>query len=158
MIVREVDGELVVYDTSRHVAHRLNAAAARVWEHCDGRTSATEIAQRVGSTSEPVDEATVHAALGALQEAELLDDHPVPAAPVTRRTAVRRMAEVAGSALVPLVISIAAPTPADALSFGGPGHGRGNGKGGGNENGNGKGGGNGGGKPPKPPKPSKHGR
>lgn len=125
-ITQDVDGDLVVYDTVHHVAHRLTASAARVWEHCDGGTSVAEIAHRIGTAAEPVDEATVQAALHALREANLLIDGETPQA-LTRRTAVRRMAQVAGSALsVPLVISIAAPTPADALSGGGNGGTRGN--------------------------------
>ena len=114
VLVQEVDRELVLYDTARHVAHRLNGFTARVWNECDGRASAAEIAGRVSTDVEPVDEEMVHAALDALREAGLLAD----AGAVTRRAAVRRMAAVAGGVVAPLVVSIAAPTPADALSGG----------------------------------------
>ena len=112
VLVQEVDRELVLYDTARHVAHRLNGFTARVWNECDGRASVAEIARRVSTEVEPVDEEMVHVALDALREAGLLTEAGV----VTRRAALRRMAAVAGGVVAPLVVSIAAPTPADALS------------------------------------------
>jgi hypothetical protein len=125
ILAQEVDGELVLYDTARHVAHRLNGSAARIWEHCDGRTPVAEIGRRIGIGSAPADEALVYAGLDALREAELLADD----ATFTRRSALKRLAQVAGTALVPMVVSIAAPTPADALSGSGGGGGSKKGKG-----------------------------
>ena len=42
LIVREVDGETLVYDRRRHKAHCLNRAAALVWRQCDGTTSVAD--------------------------------------------------------------------------------------------------------------------
>jgi hypothetical protein len=44
LIVREIDGETLVYDHSRYTASCLNEFAARVWRECDGETSVAEIA------------------------------------------------------------------------------------------------------------------
>jgi hypothetical protein len=39
LIVREIDGETLVYDRSRAAASCLNEFTARVWRACDGETS-----------------------------------------------------------------------------------------------------------------------
>ncbi len=44
LIVREIDGETLVYDCGRHAASCLNEFAARVWRACDGETSVAAIA------------------------------------------------------------------------------------------------------------------
>jgi hypothetical protein len=38
LIVREIDGETLVYDRGRAAASCLNEFAARVWRECDGET------------------------------------------------------------------------------------------------------------------------
>ena len=38
LIVREIDGETLVYDRSRAAASCLNEFVARVWRKCDGET------------------------------------------------------------------------------------------------------------------------
>lgn len=44
LTVRALPDETLVYDHQRHKAHCLNATAALVWQHCDGRTSADALA------------------------------------------------------------------------------------------------------------------
>ena len=44
LIVREIDGETLVYDRRRNAASCLNEFATRVWRECDGETSVAEIA------------------------------------------------------------------------------------------------------------------
>ena len=44
LVVKELPEEMLVYDLERHRAHCLNQTAALVWKHCDGQTSAKEIA------------------------------------------------------------------------------------------------------------------
>jgi hypothetical protein len=48
LIVREIDGETLVYDRSRDAASCLNEFAAKVWRECDGETSVSEIAAALG--------------------------------------------------------------------------------------------------------------
>ena len=38
LIVRELAGELVVYDKTRHRAFCLNPTVASIWKSCEGRT------------------------------------------------------------------------------------------------------------------------
>ena len=36
LIVKEVDGEVLIYDQKTNKAHCLNPTAAKVWKYCDG--------------------------------------------------------------------------------------------------------------------------
>ena len=63
--MREIDGETLVYDRSRHAASCLNELAARVWRECDGETSVAEIAAALGE-----DERAVWLALHQLTKAQ----------------------------------------------------------------------------------------
>jgi len=44
LVVQELSDEVLIYDLRQHKAHCLNQTAAFVWNHCDGETSADEIA------------------------------------------------------------------------------------------------------------------
>lgn len=123
ILAHEINEELVIYDQERHLAHRLNRTAALVWRHCDGRTPVAEIAQVLGAKAGPAEEELVHWALDELRGANLLFEATRPATMISRRAAMQRIARVAGIALIPVVTSIVAPTPADAQSGnGGRGH------------------------------------
>lgn len=121
LLVRELADEVLVYDAGRHRAHCLNRTAALVWRSCDGRTPISAIAERVSRRlSAPVAEDVVWLALDQLAESDLLstaDAAPRPAPPgrVSRRVMLRRLGAAAAVAL-PLVTSVASPTPAQAQS------------------------------------------
>src|SRR5512143_2053997 len=70
LVVRNLPGEVVVYDTESHRAHCLNATAAFVFRHADGRRTAADIAALLGPGA---DAELVHAALDQLAEAGLLE-------------------------------------------------------------------------------------
>src|SRR6476660_9357150 len=116
LLSRELPGgELMVYDQERHQAHTLNRSAALVWRHCDGQTSVAALAARLEQElGLPADEALVELALNQLQKAHLL--HGLlgrPATGLSRRAAIRKLGLAGGltAALVPLVASIASPSP-----------------------------------------------
>ena len=69
LIVREIDGETLVYDRSRDAASCLNEFAARVWRECDGETSVAAIAAALSE-----DERAVWLALHQLTKAQLLTE------------------------------------------------------------------------------------
>ena len=69
LIVRDIDGETLVYDRSRHAASCLNEFAARVWRECDGETSIAETAAALGE-----DERAVWLTLHQLTKARLLTE------------------------------------------------------------------------------------
>lgn len=113
LIVREIDGETLVYDRSRDTASCLNEFAARVWRECDGETSVAEIAAALGE-----DERAVWLALHQLTKAQLLTEAialpPDMSAAKSRREIGARLGLGAAAA----VASIVAPMPAQAASCG----------------------------------------
>lgn len=112
LIVKEADGELLVYDLQNDTAHCLNSTAALVWKHCDGRNTVDEIAELVGRQMKTiVDERLVWLALDDLGKFNLLDDEvvkPVNLAGLNRRQLIRNVS-LAALAL-PVILSMAAPT------------------------------------------------
>ena len=110
LLIHNVGAETVVYDRDRQTAHRLNETATAVWQRLDGQTSAEEIA-----TDLRCDSNVVIMAIDHLHSAHLLKaKYP---SLVSRRSAVRKVARLAAAGIVlPVVSSIAAPTPAMALS------------------------------------------
>jgi hypothetical protein len=111
LIVREIDGETLVYDRGRDTASCLNELAARVWRECDGETSVSEIATALGE-----DERAVWLALHQLTKAQLLTEAiPFPpdmGAAKSRREIGARL----GLSAAAFVTSIVAPMPAQAAS------------------------------------------
>ena len=119
LLVHELKDEVLVYDLTRHKAHSLNKTAALVWDRCDGKNGVTEIAQLLEEElGTSVDNDVVWLALQQLERAKLLEDSKSQAvAPVrvSRRQLMRRVGLVAAVSL-PMVVSIFAPTSAQAAS------------------------------------------
>ncbi len=123
LIVREVEGEVIVYDLDRHEAHCLNPEAVRLWNACDGNNNGQEILHLLyGDQPEQVHEAAFLVGLQQLQEKHLFDakgeslafDNEIR---VSRRDLLARYGKVAAMAVaLPAVISILSPTPAEAAS------------------------------------------
>jgi hypothetical protein len=111
VIVREIDGETLVYDRGRYAASCLNEFAARVWRECDGETSVAAIAAALGE-----DERAVWLALHQLTKAQLLTEAiafpPDMSAAKNRRQVAGRL----GLGAAAVVASIVAPMPAQAAS------------------------------------------
>ena len=123
ILVRELNGDFIVYDEDAGRAHELNTAAASVWRHCDGATPVDALAAALAAETElPADEEIVHLALAQLSKAGLLEGPEVAlAARVSRRQLIQRLG-LAGSVtlLLPMVGSLVVPSPAAALSPGAP--------------------------------------
>lgn len=120
LLIRELPGELLVYDREQHRAHCLNQTAALVFRHADGTRTVAELGRLLepeGAAHEPL----VTLALDQLTEAGLLETTPKapeatpPAAGMSRRDVARRMG-LAAAILLPAVVSIVAPTPAEAAA------------------------------------------
>ncbi len=120
LLIRELPGELVVYDLEEHRAHCLNRAAALVFERSDGETSVRELARILRrELGAPAEEGWVELALEKLGEAGLLQDVPDEPAGSGARSSRREMlrrAGLASAAALPIVLSILAPTPAMAAA------------------------------------------
>lgn len=123
IVVTDLPGETLVYDLKTHEAHNLNRTAALVWRHCDGRTTAPELAavleRELGA---PAGEEVVWLALRQLDKTHLLQE-PLSAldspARYSRQHLLRKTA-IKGAILLPVVASIVVPTAAHAASLGPP--------------------------------------
>ena len=119
IIIKDFEGEVLVYDRERDQAHCLNSLAGNIWRHCDGRTTVSEIAATLshleGAT---VDDNVVLLGLEELRRCHLLlesasETQWLPVAGLSRRDAIRRIGLGAAIAL-PLVASMAVPTAVEA--------------------------------------------
>jgi Coenzyme PQQ synthesis protein D (PqqD) len=112
LVVQDLPDEVLIYDLKSHKAHCLNTTAAFIWKHCDGQTTADEIAKMMQQEWQtPVTEDAVWFALNKLSKAELLQQRivlPEARAGMSRRSAMRRLG--LGALLIPVVMTIVSPT------------------------------------------------
>jgi Coenzyme PQQ synthesis protein D (PqqD) len=117
LVIDELPDEVLVYDLDRHKAHCLNHTAALVWQHCDGRSTPSQIARRLTKKLRaPFNEDLVWLALRQLERLHLLEQSislPPAFLGVSRRQMVRNLG-LAAAVAVPVVTSIVAPTAAEA--------------------------------------------
>ena len=120
----KMDDDLVVYDMEKACAHRLNRTAALVWLNANGERTVDELVLLMQEELEPAaDENLVMYALDRLAAANLLEE-PKPRSADAMRTSRRQFVRKVGlvgtlSLLLPGVMTIVAPTPAQAQSAGG---------------------------------------
>ncbi len=119
LVIREIPGEVLVYDLDRDKAFCLNQTAALVWKHCDGGASIADLARILeNELGGPVDERIVWGALHQLSRHRLLEEQiavPAGLAGMTRRQQLQVLAKVAAVA-APLVTAVVAPRAAEAAS------------------------------------------
>jgi len=118
-IVREkLASETILYDQSTHRAHCLNETVALVWESADGKRPVDEIASILhDALGIPADREVVLLAMQELGASGLLEVAQPGVKRLTRREVARRLAMAgASAAMVPLVATVLAPTPAMASS------------------------------------------
>lgn len=106
LLVEQFDGDAVIYDQRSHRVHRLDKRAHRIWRSCDGQSTIAELADRNGCSRE-----IVELTLDKLQTADLLDGDRL-----RLRSRRQLVASAAALATIPIVASVAAPTPAMAAS------------------------------------------
>lgn len=115
LLTRELPDELLVYERDEHRAHCLNHTAARVFRNADGRRTVGDLARLVAPGVDPsAGEAVVAEALARLADAGLLEGGTA-ATGWSRREVVRRVG-IGAAVLLPVVVSIVAPTPAEAAA------------------------------------------
>ena len=117
LVVEELPDETLVYDLKRHKAHCLNRTSSLVWQHCDGRTTTTQVAEMLEEKlGLPRDEQIVGLALDRLRRAKLLADGtyaPGDEMSYSRRELVRKLAVVGGlTMLLPVITSLRSPLAA----------------------------------------------
>jgi hypothetical protein len=123
LIVEELDDGLLIYDTRDDRAHSLQSAAASVWQRADGHTPPEKLSEELGLEAGTVDRALAELeSCGLLEVASVAAADGGPVAGTTRRELGVRVAKVGGAvAAAPLIVSVAAPTPAAAQTPGPPG-------------------------------------
>jgi hypothetical protein len=100
---------------TQHRAHCLNRTAADVFRHADGTRTVSDLGRLVAPDADrAAGEEAVRMAVERLGEAGLLESRP-PAP--SRREFVRRVG-LGAAILLPAVVSILAPTPAEAIVSG----------------------------------------
>jgi hypothetical protein len=113
LITEELGDELLVYDLDVDRAHSLGPEATAVWKACDARTSVEGLASQLD-----LDVATVRLALEELATCELLEPRAEATNGTTRRELTTRVVKAgAAVAAVPLIVSVVAPTPAQAVTL-----------------------------------------
>ena len=119
LISEEVSGECVIYDQRKKKAHHLNSTLTWIWHRCDGNTRVKALSsafEQEFDASNSLD--ILFTGLKQLQSRQLLET-PVnlPEIATGGKSGISRRAMVAaGSALMPAIVSILAPTPAAASS------------------------------------------
>jgi len=123
LIIKELPTETLVYDTENDKAHCLNETAALIWKNCDGGQTVAQLRELTEKeTNSPVPEEMVWLALDQLEEFKLLEtsvNPPLHLSGMSRRQMIR-LVGAAGIA-APVIISIVAPSPAQAQSLLPPG-------------------------------------
>lgn len=119
LVIRELDDETLVYDMERDEAHCLNRTAALVWQQCDGKTTAAQAARFLQNKLDvKVDSDLVWLAVKQLKRFHLVKA-TAKTPSVSRRDLVLKYAPAA-LVLLPVIISITSPVPAQAASCGQP--------------------------------------
>lgn len=119
LVMREVPGELLVYDLDRHKAYCLNETAASVWKQCNGKRTVAEAARALEKKHKAsVDEQVVWLALDQLEKFHLLKSKPARPAylPALSRRQMMRALGMTAAFVLPAIVVITAPTAASAAT------------------------------------------
>lgn len=113
-----LNDEMCVYEWTSKEVHALNATAARVWAMCDGKTSVSEMTDRLCAEFHlPNAEAVVWLALWEFKKKHLIEGElavPPDHRALSRRDLIVKLGLTA--AALPVVTSIVAPTALQAQS------------------------------------------
>jgi hypothetical protein len=119
VVVRQLDGEVLIYDLKTDKAYTLNSTAAAVWNACDGINDVEDIGklieQQFGSNHS---EEMVWLALSQLAKQDLIEGAsavPTLHQGLSRRQVIKTIG-LASVVAIPLVSSLVAPQAAHATS------------------------------------------
>lgn len=117
LVVRDMDGEVLVYDLNRDEAITLNLFAAAVWRACDGITTVAGLLAKLQAQmpGDVVSEVAIWRALDMLSRCDLLQEPVIAPVSHVRRDMIKALGIAAA---VPIVSMIVVPTPAQAASCG----------------------------------------
>jgi hypothetical protein len=115
LVVQELPGETLVYDLEAHKAFCLNETASAIWKACDGKTTVSATARRLGAATESQ---VVLLGLRYLARAGLLEERPAWLSEqqgITRRDVLRTLSKSA-VVLLPVIATLTVPSAAQAVS------------------------------------------
>jgi hypothetical protein len=117
---QEAADDLIVYDSTTHEAHRLNAAAALVYHHSDGTATVGDLAETLHQElGVEASEDLVYLALDQLEDVGLMERQDQPVSLARRRLSRRQLMLLLGlgatATVIPVIETITAP-PAAAFS------------------------------------------
>jgi hypothetical protein len=124
IVIQELEDEILIYDLLANKAFCLNETSALVYRLCDGNRSVSDISQILSRRiRQPVSEDFVWLALYGLQRENLLAGNFIMQTEfkgLSRRELVRRVG-LASTFALPIILSLIAPTAAQAQSCVNPG-------------------------------------
>ncbi|MGI9056304.1 MAG: PqqD family protein [Pyrinomonadaceae bacterium] len=120
LVIQEVGGEILVYDLRTNKAICLNQTSALVWQNCDGKKDAMEIAKNIEKElGSNVSEDFVWFAVNQLEKEDLLLEGQGKLeekySGLSRREVIKKIGLTSMVAL-PIIASLTAPTAAFAQS------------------------------------------
>ena len=117
LVVQELPGEVLVYDTNSNKAHCLNESAAAIWRACDGSNSISDIVREFeANTGNKVSDDYVWVAIDQLNGKGLLTEGtPVKFEGRSRRDVLKTIG-LASVVALPIIASLAAPKNALAAA------------------------------------------
>lgn len=122
LVVKDFNGETLIYDFSRDKAYCLNETSAFVWNHLNGKRSITQIAEELAkNANQRVNEEIVWLAIAELKKEGLMAEFDAENSPLqgmSRRAAVRRVG-LATMIALPVISSLIAPKAVHASSTAG---------------------------------------
>jgi len=120
LVERELEGELLIYNTVSDRVYCLNGTAAQVYKYADGNRTVQEIAHAMRQElNAPVDDAIVRYGLLQLSKSGLLDEAIAPYAEqefTSRRKVLAKLGAGAAILAIPVIAAIVAPDAAHASS------------------------------------------
>ena len=121
IVVQNLEDETLIYNLKTNKALCLNETSALIWKMCDGKTSISEIAEKLGKKlKKPVNAELVWLAVDQLSKENLLenaDRMPSDFAGLSRREVIRKVGFASVIAL-PMISAVVAPIAASAQSGG----------------------------------------
>lgn len=118
LVIESLKNEVLIYDLERDQASCLNETAALVWKYADGKTSVSEIADKMSLyLGMLVDVRVVWYALDQLGKKHLLQERvaiPMQYSQMTRRDFLVKAGVIGAAVAMPVVIAMAAPQAAMA--------------------------------------------
>ena len=118
IIIQNLDKETLIYDLDANKAYALNETSRVIWELCDGKKTASEIAAECSKKfKNPISEDLIWFALAQLNKNNILANDGMfePVTALNRRQTIKKLGLTSLVAL-PIVSSIVAPTAANAQS------------------------------------------